>query len=111
MLLSKQYRCPVELTIDLLGGKWKVLILWHLSNRIYRFCELKKMFPKITQKILTQQLKFLENAGLIVRTVYPEIPPKVEYSLSEFGRSLKPVLDQMNEWGTQYMNKNTINRL
>lgn len=106
MYLKKQYRCPVELTIDILGGKWKVLILWQLSIETLRFCQLKKLFPKITQKILTQQLRYLEERGLIIRTTYPEIPPKVEYSLSELGKTVKPILDKMNEWGQQYMDSN-----
>ena len=109
MNIKKQYRCPVELTIDLLGGKWKVLILWHLSNGPLRFCQLKKLYPKITQKILTQQLRYLEGIGLVIRTTYPEIPPKVEYSLSELGETIKPVLDKLQEWGRQYIERNKLN--
>jgi DNA-binding HxlR family transcriptional regulator len=91
------------MTIDLIGGKWKVLLLWHLSQRILRFNEIGRIFPDISTKMLTQQLRDMEEDGLILRKVYPQVPPKVEYDLTEFGRSLIPVLMAMQEWGTAYM--------
>ncbi|MDP4094449.1 MAG: helix-turn-helix domain-containing protein [Bacillota bacterium] len=100
---QKQYNCPLEMTIDLIGGKWKVLILWNLAEGTLRFNKLKSLFPDITQKMLTQQLRDLENNGIVSRKVYPQIPPKVEYSLTEFGKSLMPVLYAMNKWGTDYI--------
>lgn len=99
------YNCSMELTLDLIGGKWKSLILWHLSDRTMRFSELRRLVPKATQKMLTQQLRDLEESGLIIRKVYAEVPPKVEYSLSEFGLSLRPVLEAMCTWGSAYIEK------
>ena len=85
--------CPVEATINLLDGKWKSMILWHLfSDGILRFNEIKKRIPNVTQRMLTNQLRELEEDGLIIRTVYAQVPPKVEYQLSELGKSLQPVL-------------------
>ncbi len=105
---NKKFNCPMEMCMDLIGGKWKVLILWHLSYGLLRFNELKKVFPEISQKMLTQQLRDLENNGLISRKVYPEVPPKVEYSLTEIGKSLVPILQEMNKWGTNFANENCI---
>ncbi|HEX9063245.1 MAG TPA: helix-turn-helix domain-containing protein [Clostridia bacterium] len=106
---NKQYNCPMEMTMDLIGGKWKVLILWHLSfDGTLRFNELKRFFPEVTQKMLTQQLRDLETSGLINRKVYPQVPPKVEYSLTDFGKTLTPVLLEMNKWGTHYANNKTL---
>lgn len=102
---DKAYNCPMEMTMDLIGGKWKVLIIWHLSFGILRFNELKRKFSEVTQKMLTQQLRDLESNGLIIRKVYPQVPPKVEYSLSELGESLVPVLRDMNEWGMGFVHK------
>jgi DNA-binding HxlR family transcriptional regulator len=102
---GREYNCPLEMTIDLIGGKWKVLILWNLSLGVLRFGELKRLFPKATQKMLTQQLRDLESSGLISRKVYPQVPPKVEYSLTDFGKTLMPVLQEMNKWGADYINK------
>lgn len=96
---SKEYHCPVELTLDMIGGKWKVLILWHLIDTTRRFSELKKLIPDITQKMLTQQLRELEECGIIDRKVYAVVPPKVEYSLTEYGKSLGPILNLMCQWG------------
>lgn len=96
---------PVEITLDLIGGKWKALILWHLLENILRFSELKKRIPKITQKMLTQQLRELENDGLVDRKVYAEVPPKVEYSLTESGKTFLPILKAMHKWGTSNINK------
>ncbi len=95
--------CPVEATLDLIGGKYKALILWHLSDGILRFSELRTRIPKATPKMLTQQLRELETQELIHREVYPVIPPKVEYSLTATGKSLLPILVAMRDWGADYL--------
>ena len=95
----------MELTIDLIGGKWKSLILWHLGEYTFRFSELKKMLPQITQKMLTQQLRELDQDGLLNRFVYTQVPPKVEYSLTEDGKTLLPILESMCQWGMNYANQ------
>jgi len=101
--LGKEYDCAMEMTLDLIGGKWKSLILWRLSiDGTLRFGMLKRQFPKVTQKMLTQQLRELERDGLIVRTVYQQVPPKVEYSLSEMGKTLVPVLQSLCAWGNAF---------
>ncbi len=100
-----EYTCPVEATVDLIGGKYKSLILWHLMHSTLRFSELNRLIPKATQKMLSQQLRDLEEDGLIIRTVYPVVPPKVEYSLSELGKSFNPVLNAMCEWGRSYLDQ------
>jgi DNA-binding HxlR family transcriptional regulator len=92
----------------MIGGKYKAIILWHLIGDTRRFGELQRLIPHATQKMLTQQLRELEKDNLIVRTVYPVVPPKVEYSLSDLGRSIKPILDAMCDWGTDYMQKSGI---
>lgn len=97
------FNCPVEATIELIGGKYKSVILWHLTDGIKRFGELKKLLPRATEKMLAQQLRDLERDGLIIRTVYPVVPPKVEYSLSDLGRTIIPVLDAMCSWGEGYL--------
>jgi len=94
--------CPVETTLTLIGDKWKVLILRDLLFGTKRFGELKKSIGTVSQKVLTTQLRQMEEAGLLIRTVYPEVPPRVEYSLTELGRSLKPILDAMQNWGEGY---------
>ena len=86
---SKTYNCPVEAAIDVFGGKWKPLILWWLHQRTWRFAELRRQIPGITEKMLTHQLRELEADGIVLREVYPTVPPKVEYSLTDYGRSLK----------------------
>lgn len=96
-------RCPVEATLDLIGGKYKALILWRLSEGKLRFSELKRVIGGATPKMLTQQLRELEANKLIHREVYPVIPPKVEYSLTELGQSLLPVLVAMRDWGAGYL--------
>lgn len=97
--------CPVEITMGLIGDKWKVLIIRDLLTGTKRFGELKKSLTGITQKVLTNNLRQMEASGLILRKVYAEVPPKVEYSLSDTGLSLKPVLDSMVEWGNGYREK------
>lgn len=91
--------CPVETTLKIIGDKWKVLILRDLFTGTKRFNELKRSLTDVTQKMLTQQLRELENDGIIHREVYPVVPPKVEYSLTELGKTLKPVIDSMHDWG------------
>ena len=95
--------CPVEATLDLIGGKYKALILWHLSEGKLRFSELRSVITNATPKMLTQQLRELEAQSLIHREVFPVVPPKVEYSLTELGRSLLPILVAMRDWGANYM--------
>ncbi len=95
--------CPVEATLELIGGKYKALILWHLSEGKLRFSQLKNAVSAATPKMLTQQLRELESNKLIHREVYPVIPPKVEYSLTDAGRSLMPVLIAMRNWGADYL--------
>ena len=99
----KTFSCPVEATISLIGGKYKSIILWHLVGKTLRFSELSRLVTSATPKMLTQQLRELENDGLIHRVVYPVVPPKVEYSLTDFGKSLYPILDAMCSWGTDYL--------
>ena len=97
------YGCSMEATLELIGGKWKGVILWHLTDGPMRFSELRRLMPRATPKMLTQQLRDLENDLLILRTVYPVVPPKVEYALTDQGRSLIPVLKAMSAWGREYM--------
>lgn len=96
--------CPVATTVALIGSKWKILIIRNLLVRPWRFNELKKDLEGISQKVLTDSLRSMEEDGLITRTVYPEVPPRIEYALSDLGRSLKPILDAMVEWGNAYKN-------
>ena len=98
--------CPVETTLSLISDKWKVLIIRDLLPGTKRFGELKKSVGSVSQKVLTAQLRQMEASGLLTRTVYPEVPPRVEYSLTELGRSLKPVLDAMQSWGEAYKASN-----
>ena len=97
--------CPVEITMGLIGEKWKVLIIRDLLTGKKRFGELKKSVTGITQKVLTNNLRQMEASGLVKKKVYAEVPPRVEYSLTETGLSLKPVLDSMVEWGNDYREK------
>ena len=97
--------CPVETTLTLISDKWKVLILRDLMPGTKRFGELKKSVGNVSQKVLTSQLREMEQSGLLIRTVYPEVPPRVEYTLTDLGRSLKPILDTMQSWGEAYKNK------
>lgn len=100
--------CPVGITLDMIGGKYKALILWHLSENTLRFSQLKKMISGATPKMLTQQLRELESNALIHREVFPVIPPRVEYSLTELGKSLMPVLISMRDWGASYLRTNDM---
>lgn len=95
-------RCPVAVTLDVIGGKWKPLILYYLFQETRRFNELRRMLPHVTQQMLTLQLRELERDGVVHRKVYAEVPPKVEYSLTERGRSLEPILLAMLDWGEVY---------
>lgn len=104
-ICKSTFTCPVEATIQLIGGKYKAVILWHLMNDTLRYSELHRKIPKATDKMLAQQLRELERDGLISRTVYPVVPPKTEYSLTDFGKSLVPILDAMCDWGTDYLQK------
>ncbi|MFD3204311.1 winged helix-turn-helix transcriptional regulator, partial [Bacillus sp. LR_5] len=101
--------CPVETTLDIIGGKWKGILLYHLIDGKKRFNEFRKLYPKITQRMLTLQLRELERDGVIHREVYKQVPPKVEYSLTEFGRTLEPVILHMKDWGEKY--KDRIDKL
>lgn len=110
-LAKGNYNIPVEATIDVIGGKWKTLILCHLTYGPKRTGELKREMPKITQKMLIQQLKELEEDGMIIRTVFNQVPPKVIYELSELGWSLKPILNQMCDWGEEFINRLESNKV
>ncbi len=94
--------CPMTTTLQVIGGKWKTVILWHLRSETRRFGVLRKLIPAITQKMLTQQLRELERDGVVLRKVYAEVPPRVEYSLTDLGHSLEPVLAAMCAWGADY---------
>jgi DNA-binding HxlR family transcriptional regulator len=102
--------CPVETTLDVIGGKWKGIILYHLIDGKKRFNEFRKLYPGITQRMLTLQLRELEKDGIVHREIYKEIPPKVEYSLTEFGRSLEPIILLMKDWGEKHKNRITTAR-
>lgn len=95
--------CPVEAALDLIDGKWKGVILYHLQDGPIRFNELRRRLNNITQRMLTRQLRELEDSGLILRTVYPQVPPKVEYALSDDGRSLAPVIAALHDWGSGWL--------
>lgn len=97
-----EYRCTVGVTLDIIGGKWKAVILWHLTKKTLRFSQLQRRLPGVTQKMLTQQLRELERDGMVHREVYAEVPPRVEYSLTDEGASLKPILTQLCDWGKGY---------
>jgi DNA-binding HxlR family transcriptional regulator len=101
--LDKEEQCPVILTQNLIGGKWKISILWLLNENKKRFNELKRQLPKITHAMLTQQLRELEGDGLVHREVYCEVPPKVEYSLTPIGHDFIPIINLMGKWGNEYL--------
>jgi len=101
-VIKPAYTCMLTLAMDLVGGKWKMVILWRLQNGVVRFSELKRQLGGITQKMLTQQLRELEDSGFVNRTVYPVVPPKVEYSLTEEGKKLIPALNALCQWSSDY---------
>lgn len=100
---DKVYTCGIDVTLAVVGGKWKASILWHLAHATMRFSDLQRQFSDTTRKMLTQQLRELEADGLVHREVYPQVPPKVEYSLTEKGRSIFPILQLMCDWGRQHL--------
>lgn len=100
---GKNYLCPVEAALDVIGGKWKTLILWALGEDTLRFNELQKKLFNINTKMLTKQLRELEEDGVIKRTVYPQVPPRVEYEITDFGKTLIPILEALSAWGADYL--------
>jgi DNA-binding HxlR family transcriptional regulator len=98
---GETYHCAMDITMDYIGGKWKTVVLWYLRNKTLRFGELKKQIPEITEKMLSIQLKALEEDGVIKRKVYAEVPLKVEYSLTDFGKTMIPVLEAIAKWGRE----------
>jgi DNA-binding HxlR family transcriptional regulator len=100
---EKDYKCPIEVTMDILGGKWRSLIFWHLGQKKLRFGELQKIVPGISKKVLTEHLKNLEKRGFIEREVFPEVPPRVEYSITSKGKKLLEVLKVMEKWGRDFL--------
>lgn len=104
---SKGYGCPVELLMGAVGGRWKPVILYYLTSETRRFGELRRLIPNVSQRMLTQHLRELEDDGLVHREVYREVPPRVEYSLTTLGRSLEPLLMQMHEWAAAHMVEGT----
>jgi DNA-binding HxlR family transcriptional regulator len=103
-----EFHCPVEATLGVIGGKWKVVILFWLRDDVRRFSDLRRRIPGISERMLIQQLRELEKHGIIHRNVYPEVPPKVEYSLTDYGRTLRPITDLMCDWGKKHMRRNSI---
>ena len=98
---GRNFSCPVEVSMEILSGKWKCLMLWHLHEGRKRYKELEKIVPGVSQKMLSQQLKELERDGLINKEVYAEVPPRVEYSLTDLGESAFPILEMMHDWGVE----------
>lgn len=97
------FHCPVEAVLSLISGKYKCIILWHLMEGTQRYSELRRFVPQATPKMLTQQLRELEADGIVVRKVYPVVPPKTEYSLTDYGRTLSPIVQAMCDWGKKYI--------
>ena len=102
---ARKYNCPVEAALDVIGGKWKVLIICWLKEGVHRFGELRRRIPGVSERVLTQQLRELERDGIVHRKVYPEVPPKVEYSLTAWGETLRPVMVMLNDWGQKHMKR------
>ena len=100
---GKTYHCPVEAALDVIGGIWKPLILWALGDNVMRFNELQKVLHGVNAKMLTKQLRELEGDGVIRRTIYPEVPPRVEYAITDFGKTLIPILQALCAWGAHYL--------
>lgn len=98
-------RCPYKAALDVVGGRWKGLLIWRLSIEPLRTGELRKLIPDITQKMLTQQLRSLEDEDIVARTIYPEVPPKVVYQLTDYGRSVVPVVMALTEWGNKHVER------
>jgi DNA-binding HxlR family transcriptional regulator len=103
--MQDQSYCPVEITAEIIGGKWKPLILFYLQDKTRRFGEIHRLIPRVTKKILTQRLRELENGGIVRRKVYAQVPPRVEYSLTRHGQSLRPILESMSAWGDQHRSR------
>ncbi len=100
------FNCPVEATLSVIGGKWKVVILYYLAHAgTHRFAELRRKIPGVSERMLTQQLRELERDGVVHREVYPEVPPKVEYSLTPYGGTLRPISDLMCDWGKKHLKR------
>ena len=99
---SRKYHCAVSVTMELIGGKWKAVVLWYLRKRTRRFAELRHDIPDITEKMLTKQLRELERDGIVRRRVFPEVPPRVEYSLTRYGKSVLPMIESIGAWGRQH---------
>jgi DNA-binding HxlR family transcriptional regulator len=96
------FECPVNATLNVIGGRWKILVIYHLADGIARFNELQRAVPGISKRVLAQQLRQLERDGIVARRVYDQSPPRVEYSLTDFGRTLEPVMERLCEWGETY---------
>ena len=103
MTAEKNFDCPIDAALKFIGGKYKPIILYHLLHRTLRFSQLQKLIPRATQKVLTQQLRELERDGIIHREVYPVVPPKTEYSITEFGKTLRPIIAAMSEFSKQFL--------
>ncbi len=97
--------CPVEAALTVIGGKWKGVLLYHLLDETLRFNQMRRLMPEVTQRMLTKQLREMEQDGLIIRTVYPEVPPRVEYQLSDYGRTLEPVIRALQHWGLTHLQR------
>ncbi|HEX3075610.1 MAG TPA: helix-turn-helix domain-containing protein [Lachnospiraceae bacterium] len=98
-------QCPMEISLNILAGKWNLRIIWLLSRKVYRFNELQREIGEITTKTLTAQLRFLEEQGIVSRKIYPEVPPRVEYALTDLGKTFKPILSSLCEWGKGFQER------
>jgi DNA-binding HxlR family transcriptional regulator len=102
--VKKNKKCPAETTLRVIGGRWKIPILYHLSQGVKRFSELRQAIDGVSQKVLTQQLREMERHGIIHREIYPQVPPRVEYSLTTLGKTLRPLIDELCKWGIKFEN-------